>query len=142
MLRTASILNNHALKRIRRFISHESGNATVEAALWLPFFLITLMGAGQVALIFFGQSVALTAAQNATRAYSVGEIQTDAEIVSYVQKELSGISDTSTVNVAVNNDLITTFVTVPASEFGGPLKFIPQFANLNVRVFAQQRKEF
>ena len=142
MLSAVSFLNEHAATRVRAFIGHESGNATIEAALWLPFFIISLMAAGQVALIFFGQSVALAAAQDATRAYSVGEILTESEVVSRVQAELGGVTSNATVNVAVNNDLITTFVTVPARDFGGPLNFVAQFAGLNVRVFAQQHKEF
>ena len=142
MLNAVSFLNERAQRRVRSFVGQEAGNATVEAALWLPFFIVALMAAGQVALIFFGQSVALAAAQGGARAYSVGDVLTEAGVVNYVQTELSGITSNASVDVAVSADLITTLVTVPASDFGGPLKFVTQFANLNVQVYAQQRKEF
>lgn len=142
MIQAFSFLRKAGLKRASGFVRGESGNATVEAALWLPFFVIALMAAGQVALIFFGQSVALAAAQTGTRAYSVGDVLTPAEAVALIKTELSGTTKNATVNVAVTDNLITTSVIVPASDFGGPLKFVPQFADLNVRVFAQQRKEF
>lgn len=142
MKKAFSFLGEAALRRARRFVGGESGNATVEAALWLPFFVIALMAAGQVALIFFGQSVAFAAAQTGTRAYSVGDVLTEGETVALIKAELSGTTENATVNVAVNDNLITTSVIVPASDFGGPLNFVSQFADLNVRVFAQQRKEF
>lgn len=136
---TLSIL---ARRRARSFVDGESGNATVEAAMWLPFFIIALMGAGQVALIFFGQSAALAAAQTGTRAYSVGDVLTTNEVITMVKSSLGGFGDNASVKVAVNNDLITTSVSIPASDFGGPLRFITQFADLNVRVSAHQNKEF
>jgi len=127
--------------RIGAFLRREGGSSTIEVVLWVPFFVITLMASGQLALVFFGQAIALDAAQNATRAYSIGAITTEAGVRARVQAELAGISSNVAVVSVVSGDLITTFVTVPASDFGGPLKFITQFSSLNVQVVAQQFTE-
>ena len=123
------------------FWRRENGSVTIEMVLWVPFFVITLMACGQLALVFFGQAIALDAAQNATRAFSVGMTTTEAEVVAQVRAELAGISSNVSVTSFVTDELITTVVTVPARDFGGPLKFITQFSNLNVQVVAQQFAE-
>ena len=127
--------------RLTGFKSRENGNATVEIVLWVPFFFILLMGAGQLALLFFGQSVALSAAQSATRAYSVGDITTESEVRNFVEAELAGMSSNVSVTSTVTNGVITTYVSVPARDLGGPLRFITQFTDLNILSVAQQYKE-
>ena len=136
-----SFILNRTKQMRTAFLKGEHGNATVEVALWVPFFFIALMMAGQLALIFFGQAIALDAAQSATRAYSVGLITTEGQVESQIQAELAGISTNVTVTSTISDELITTIVSVPASDFGGPLKFIAQFASLNVQVVAQQFTE-
>ncbi|NNE80829.1 MAG: pilus assembly protein [Silicimonas sp.] len=137
----AESIHTETKARIAKFRAREDGNATVEIVLWVPFFFILLMGVGQLALIFFGQTVALSAAQNATRAYSVGDITTQDEIRTFVEAELAGISTNVTVTSTITNGLITTFVSVPAGDLGGPLGFITQFGGMNIQSIAQQFKE-
>jgi hypothetical protein len=123
------------------FLRREGGSATIEVVLWVPFFVFTLMASGQLALVFFGQSMTLDAAQDATRAYAIGTLTSEAEVRSRIQSDLAGISSNVAVVSVVSDDLITTVVTVPASDFGGPLRFITQFSSLNVQVVAQQFAE-
>ncbi len=126
---------------ISRFRDRQDGNATIEIVLWAPFFFILLMIVGQLSLIFFGQSIALSAAQDATRAYSIGELASEAEVRSFVQAELSTMSDRVTVTSTITDGLITTVVNMPAGDVGGPLGFLSQFANLTIQSVAQQYKE-
>ena len=123
------------------FLRREGGSATIEVVLWVPFFVVTLMASGQLALVFFGQAMTLDAAQDATRAYAIGTLTSEAEVRSRIQADLSAISSNVAVVSVVSDDLITTVVTVPASDFGGPLRFITQFSSLNVQVVAQQFAE-
>jgi Flp pilus assembly protein TadG len=123
------------------FLRREGGSATIEVVLWVPFFVVTLMASGQLALVFFGQAMTLDAAQDATRAYAIGTLTSEAEVRSRIQSDLSAISSNVAVVSVLSGDLITTVVTVPASDFGGPLRFITQFSSLNVQVVAQQFAE-
>ena len=123
------------------FLRREGGSSTIEVVLWVPFFVITLMASGQLALVFFGQAVTLDAAQDATRAYAIGTLVSEAEVKAQIQNDLSAISSNVAVVSVVANDLITTVVTVPASDFGGPLRFITQFSTLQVQVVAQHFAE-
>lgn len=126
---------------IASFLRREGGSSTIEVVLWVPFFVITLMASGQLALVFFGQAMTLDAAQDATRAFAIGRLVSEAEVASQIQTDLAAISSNVAVVSVVADDLITTVVTVPAADFGGPLRFITQFSSLNVQVVAQHFAE-
>lgn len=129
------------LPNVASFLRREGGSSSIEAVLWIPFFVVTLMACGQLALVFFGQAIALDAAQDATRAYAVGILTSEAEVRSQIQGDLASISSNVAVVTMTDDELITTVVTVPASDFGGPLRFITQFSSLNVQVVAQHFAE-
>lgn len=135
-----------SLRKVRvsipAFWRGEDGSPTVEFVLWFPFFIVVVMAGGHMALIFFGQAVALDAAQYATRAYSVGELSSEAEVRGYVQANLSSLSSNVTVQSSVTNNLITTYVSLPAADIGGPLQFLGAFQRTTIAVKAQHRKEF
>ena len=110
--------------KIPTFASREDGAVTIEIVLWVPFFVLACMAGGQFAMIFFGQAVALDAAQQATRAYSIGDLTSEAELRAFVQDALSTLSANVDVKTSVTDNLITTYVRVPAKDFGGPFKII------------------
>lgn len=128
--------------KIPTFTRREDGAVTVEIVLWVPFFVLACMAGGQFAMIFFGQAVALDAAQQATRAYSIGDLTSEAELRAFVQDALSTLSANVDVKTSVTDNLITTYVRVPAKDFGGPFKIIADLGQANVVVKAQQFKEF
>ena len=128
--------------KIPTFTRREDGAVTVEIVLWVPFFVLACMAGGQFAMIFFGQAVALDAAQQATRAYSIGDLTSEAELRAFVQDALSTLSANVDVKTSVTDNLITTYVRVPAKYFGGPFKIIADLGQANVVVKAQQFKEF
>ena len=128
--------------KIPTFTRREDGAVTVEIVLWVPFFVLACMAGGQFAMIFFGQAVALDAAQQATRAYSIGDLISEAELRAFVQDALSTLSANVDVKTSVTDNLITTYVRVPAKDFGGPFKIIADLGQANVVVKAQQFKEF
>mgnify|MGYP001822297555 CR=1 FL=1 len=129
------------LSHLASFVRREGGSSTIEVVLWVPFFVITLMASGQLALVFFGQAMTLDSAQDATRAFAIGTLTSEAEVRSQIQSDLAAISSNVAVVSVVSDDLITTVVTVPASDFGGPLRFITQFSTLQVQVVAQHFAE-
>ncbi|MDJ1018452.1 MAG: TadE/TadG family type IV pilus assembly protein [Paracoccaceae bacterium] len=136
-----SSIAERARARIGSFRRSEAGNATIEAVFWVPFFFFFLLAAGQLAFVFYGQSAAQDLAQQATRAYSVGELTTEAEVASYVKNRLNFATEEVEVSSTVTDGMITTVVGVPAGEFGGPLRVFTALVNMKIYVTAQQVKE-
>lgn len=136
-----------ASKRLRArigaaaFRRSEAGNTTIESVFWIPFFFFFLLGGGQLAMIFYGQTMTQHIAQEATRAYSVGTLASGAAVGDYVRDRLSGVSGNVSVSTTVTDGLITTIVRVPARDFGGPLQVFASLANLQVQAVAQQVQE-
>ncbi len=123
------------------FRKSETGNATIEAVLWIPFFVFLLMTVAQLGMLFYGQSMTLSLAQEATRAYSVGELATGAEVENYITSRMANVSDGLAISSTVQGATITTVVKIPAGYFGGPLSLFTDFSGLEIAVVAQQTKE-
>jgi len=124
-----------------KFIHSDDGAVTVEAALWLPFILFFFIGIGELALIYHGQTRTLEVAQDATRLISIGELMTETESSDYISAQLANFTSNATSTNQVDKGLITTVVSVPASDFA-PFGFFTSLANFNVTVVAQQVVEF
>lgn len=139
MFKSSSI--NRSSNAVLRYLRSESGNATIEGVIWAPFFFFLLLGAGQLGMIFYGQAMTLDVAQDATRAYSVGELKNIDEVVAFVQARMANVSANVSVSSNISDRLITTIVSLPAGDFGGPLRYFADFAELQVQVVAQQSKE-
>ncbi len=123
----------------RRFLRSEAGGVTVEAAIWLPFWILFLFGLAQTAFIFHGQARALDVAQEATRAYAVGEYTSEAEVKTFVQANLASLSKRVTVASTTSGGIITTTVTMPALDFG--IGIFRSLGNFDLTVTSQRVKE-
>lgn len=135
----ASTRKEPADGRRRRFSRCESGGVTVEAALWIPFWLFFLFGLAQTAFIFHGQARMLDTAQSATRAYAIGEIDSTSALETSIKGALATFSSNVTVNTYSSNGVIKTIVTVPAMDFGiGIFKSLEAF---NLTVASQAVRE-
>jgi Flp pilus assembly protein TadG len=128
-----------SILRRRRFLKSEAGSVTVEAAIWLPFWILFMFGLAQTAFIFHGQARALDVAQQATRAYAIGEYTTEAEVKSFVQASLASLSKRVTVSTSLSDGIITTAVTVPALDFG--IAVFKNLGNFNLTVTSQRVRE-
>ena len=127
--------------KCRQFLRSECGNASVESVFWVPFFLFTLLAIGQFAMIFYGRAVTLEVAQIATRAFSVGELKTSDEVAAFVQQQMADVSSQIQVVSNVSDGMITTIISLPAGDFGGPLRSLTDLGGFDIQVVAQQTKE-
>lgn len=125
----------------RRFGRRESGAVTVEAALWIPFFLLFTFGIGQLGLIFYGQARMLEVAQNANRSLSVGEFTSEEEAEAWIETSLARLSPDARADATVDGRIITTSVRAPAGQLGGIIIFTP-LTGFEVEVVAQQVMEY
>lgn len=124
----------------RRFVREDDGAATVEAVLWLPFFIMLFGLLADVSMVFYNQSRLMLIVQDANRNMSVGRL-TDAEATeSFVEAVGSTVSPRLTATTSVTAGLITTTVTVPMQDldlFG----MAGVFRNVNMTVRAEQLME-
>lgn len=135
------------LKRICRhlptFRRGEDGTATVEAVLWFPIFIAVFGLMVDSAIIFHGQSKVLRVVQDANRKLSIQSLDTDADVVAYINAELGRIGITPTQTIAQSDALtgiVSTAVEVPASELQ-LLGYFSVLTNLDLTVTAQHMRE-
>lgn len=125
---------------IRR-VCAEDGAVTVEAALWLPFFVAILTLVADAALIFYGQARTLQVTQDANRAFSTGAIQTPAEVATYIRTALAPLSHNVSATTNFNDGLITTVVNVPTRDLSA-VGFFSSLTTGNMQVVAEMVREF
>lgn len=126
-----------------RFLRRDDGTATVEAVLWFPIFIAVFGLMVDAAMIFHGQSKVLRVVQDANRNLSIGRLDTDAEVVAYINAELALVGVTPSRTEAQSDmtaGTVSTLVVVPASEFG-LLGYFKVLNGLEVPVSAQHMRE-
>ena len=126
-------------RALRRFRG-EDGTVSVEAVLWIPFFVFCLTLVADGALIFYGQARALEVTEDANRAFSIGEV-TREEAVEQIEARLSTISPNASAHINTEDGLITTIVTIPTSDLDA-VGFVTSLASINMQVVSQMVQEF
>lgn len=104
------------MERIRSARQDEAGSATVEAVLWLPFFIAAFTLVVDGSMIFHNHSQILRVTQDANRAFSVGRYTDEETTESQIEAALSSLSDNAAATTTVANGIISTTVTVPAGD--------------------------
>lgn len=66
------------------FVTDEGGSATIEFAIWLPFFVVILMFVADLTMIMFHRSDVERIVQDANRLRSIGVLSTNEETRSYL----------------------------------------------------------
>jgi len=103
----------------RRFLSDEAGAATIEAVLWLPFFIIVFGLITDASLLFNTQSMLTRVVQDANRAYSIGLLKDETETQNYILARVGaaqGDPDTTVVTTYAYG-VIRTKLVVPAGAY-------------------------
>ena len=124
----------------RRF-AKEDGAVSVEAVLWLPFFVFLVTMLADVALVFHGQARALEVAQNVNRSYSVGDIASLADAKTEITTQLASMSPNAEAFVNYDQGLITTIVVVPTSDLDA-VGLLTSLASVDMKVVSQMVKEY
>ncbi|MFZ5710500.1 MAG: TadE/TadG family type IV pilus assembly protein [Pseudomonadota bacterium] len=112
---------------------------TVEAVLWLPFFVLMIAFATDVSLVFHANSRILRVAQDVNRAISVGRITSTADAQAAIVKMLPNYKNVS-AKVDVTNGIITADVSVPVSSVVA-IGTVSKIMSMNINVRSQQYAE-
>ena len=129
-------------RRSIRFHKDTDGVVSVEAVIWLPFFIFFLFGIVEMSLVFHGQARALQVAQDANRSFSVGEFATADETATWAKASLEGFSDDIKTITWLDRGVITTAIRIPAADLAGNLGIFSMLSNLYITVTSQQVLEF
>ena len=132
---------SYARRLNRRFRDREDGGVTVEAAIWLPFWILFMFGIGEVALLFNGQAAALDVTQDVLRSYAIGDISSEAEIKARIVKAMSNISGNVSVYFFMADGMATASVTVPARDLSGGFGIFSAMSGFDVTITTQQMRE-
>jgi Flp pilus assembly protein TadG len=125
------------------FGRRETGSTSVEAAIWVPFFILFAFGIGQLGLILYGQGRVLRVAEEATRSLAVGEFATDIQAEDWIRAQLAQVSNNVQADAFLdpNGAVIRTVVRVPARDLGG-FGIFSSLTGFDVVVRAQQVWEY
>ena len=130
----------------RAFVRNEEGSTTVEAVLWMPFFVALLALIVDASMLFNSQAQMLRFVQDANRAFSTGQLESTEQVSEILQSRLSPLSDSIAVNstvdtVTVPSGIIRTTVSMPAADLNS-IGLITALMNFNLSVTAQHYVEF
>lgn len=124
------------------YLSDETGAATIEAVLWLPFFIIIFGLITDASLLFNTQSMLTRVVQDANRNYSIGLLKSEAETEDYILARVGaakGDPDTSVVTTYAYG-VIRTKLVVPAGAYMA-IGLFDALTNLRLTVTSEQVME-
>ena len=117
------------------FFRDDSGGLTVESVLWLPLYGAFFALIADVSLILNGKSQAQRVIHDVNRLASSGYMVEISDIEDRARASLAHISGQATVTTTMENNIVTTIATLPASDMQA-VGLISAFADLTVSVVA------
>lgn len=131
---------------LRRRLDSEDGSATVEAVLWIPFFLLLLALIADASFLFHRQAEMLRTVQDVNRAFSTGQIDSTTSVEQILVAQYESLSDdVQAVSMldtgTVPGGIIRTSLSIPARDVNS-IGLIASFSNLNLSVTTQHYREF
>ena len=120
----------------------ESGAVTVEAVLWVPFFIIFMTLIADVALIFHGQARALRIVQDANRNFSAGIYASAQETSDVIVARLAAENLTSNAQAVtqLSGGIITSVVQVPTGDLD-VVGVLTSLASIDMQISSQHVME-
>ena len=131
---------------LRRRIAADDGSATVEAVLWIPFFMLLLALIADASFLFHRQAQMLRAVQDANRAFSTGQLDSTDAVQAVLVAQYTSLSDDVRAVSVLDTDIvpggiIRTSLSIPARDVNS-IGLIASLSNLNLIVTTQHYREF
>lgn len=136
------MFKDHCTHKFPKFLRSESGAATIETVLWLPFF-VGIFGLIVDASLMFNAQAALTrTVQDANRAYSIGLLDSDSATEEFVLARVGAAKDDedTVIQTSVSDGVITTVLSVQAGHYMA-IGLFDAITNMNITVASQHLKE-
>lgn len=98
----------------KNFLRDQSGSATIETVLWLPFFAFFITFFVDVAMIFQGQARALKVIQEANRELSIGAYTSISDFEARVMADLTAMGMApDSLDTSIVAGVVTTRALIP-----------------------------
>ncbi len=104
------------IRKIAARMAGTDGAATIEAVLWLPFFMLLLALFADLSMIFTNQNRIQRMVQDANRALAVGRFDSAEAEQAFLQDQLAPLSPKAKVETQINAGRVTTIVQVPVTD--------------------------
>lgn len=87
---------------IQRFARDEGGSVTVEAVVWIPFFVLVLLLIANTSFVFFSRAQAYRLIENANRKFSITMNSSDTQAEDYVKTRFAMLYPRSANNISLD----------------------------------------
>lgn len=105
-----------SISSLRRKAADEDGSATIEAVLWLPFFIMLFIMIADAAMIFANQSRVHRMVQDGNRNYVVGAITNCAALETWLENVTQQLAPSASATCSVSSNIVTSTVSIPSGE--------------------------
>lgn len=133
-------------RTVANFSKCESGAATVEVVLWMPFLLLLIALIADASFLFNRQAQMYRTVQDVNRAYAARQLDTTEQVrdilidlYNPVSLEVQADSHLDTSQIA--SGVIRTSLSIPARDVVS-IGIIANLTNLNLTVSSQMYREF
>lgn len=127
--------------RLRARVRDEDGAATVDAVMWIPLLFAILVMVVDVSFLFTNRAELMRLVQDTNRALSTGLLASEEEAETILVERLAAAGGATSVDTTIDNNIITTTVSMPASQLD-VLGWFPVLRNIQVTVASQHYLEF
>ncbi len=98
------------------FARSETGSATVEACLWLPFLFFFFILILDATIIFMREADAQRIVQDGTRQFVTGAIDSEAELDAWLEATMAAISPNAKASSTISSGVLTATIEYPAED--------------------------
>lgn len=94
----------------------EDGSATVEAVIWLPFFLAAFTLVVDTTVVLHKQSYIMRVVQDGNRGLSINKFTSENQTEDFIELALDHLSPNVVAQTALVDGIITTTVSIPVGD--------------------------
>lgn len=104
------------LQSFNKFRSDEDGAATMEAVLWLPFFILLFVMILDATMIFSNHSRVMRIVHDGNRAYALGNITGCAELEEWLEARVTPLAASASATCVRDEGVATATVTMNSDD--------------------------
>lgn len=97
-------------------MKNQSGAATIEAVIWIPFFILLFCVVVDGTMVFSQRTQAIRIMQDANRSFAVGRLDTPEETETFILDRLRPLSPGASADTSVALGIISSRVAMPVSD--------------------------
>jgi hypothetical protein len=97
-------------------VKNQSGAATIEAVIWIPFFILLFCVVVDGTMVFSQRTQAIRIMQDANRSFAVGRLDTPEETETFILDRLRPLSPGASADTSVALGIISSRVAMPVSD--------------------------